>query len=115
MSGKATATKSLKEKCSSRVQSTRENGENEIGGSSTVTSGGRQLQIGVSCSLVAAESPLPSAHCHSKPCAVAHAPPAMVFFFLFLFLPLLFAFLLTAVAVLFKPGCAVSAADTSSV
>ena len=36
-------------------------------------------------------------------------------FFLFLFLPLTFAFVLTAVAVLCKPGCAVSAADTSSV
>ena len=47
--------------------------------------------------------------------AVAHAPPAMVLFFLFLFLPLIFAFVLTAVAVLCKPGCAVSAADTSSV
>ena len=46
---------------------------------------------------------------------VAHAPPAMVLFFLFLFLPLTFAFGLTAVAVLYKPGCAVSAADTSSV
>ena len=46
---------------------------------------------------------------------VAHAPPAMVLFFLFLFLPLLFAFVLTAVATLYKPGCAVSAADTSSV
>ena len=46
---------------------------------------------------------------------VAHAPPAMVFFFLFLFLPLLFAFVLTAIAALCKPGCAVSAADTSSV
>ena len=47
--------------------------------------------------------------------AVAHAPPAMVLFFLFLFVPLTFAFVLTAVAVLCKPGCAVSAADTSSV
>ena len=37
ISGKATATKSLKEKWSSRVQSTREKGENEIGGSSTIT------------------------------------------------------------------------------
>ena len=46
---------------------------------------------------------------------VAHAPPAMVLFFLFLFLPLTFAFVLTAVAVLCKPGCAVSAADMSSV
>ena len=49
---------------------------------------------------------------------VAHAlpaMPAMVLFFLFPFLPLLFAFTLTAVAVLFKPGCAISAADTSSV
>ena len=47
--------------------------------------------------------------------SVAHAPPAMVLFFLFLFLPLFFAFVLTAVAVLYKPGCAISAADTSSV
>ena len=46
---------------------------------------------------------------------VAHAPPAMVLFSLFLFLPLTFAFVLTAVAVLCKPGCAVRAADTSSV
>ena len=46
---------------------------------------------------------------------VAHAPPAMVLFFLFLFLPLTFALVLTAVAVLCKPGCAISAADTSSV
>ena len=46
---------------------------------------------------------------------VAHAPPAMALFFLFLFLPLTFAFMLTAVAVLCKPGCAVRAADTSSV
>ena len=46
---------------------------------------------------------------------VAHAPPAMVFFFLFLFVPLFFTFVLTAVAVLYKPGCAISAADTSSV
>ena len=46
---------------------------------------------------------------------VAHAPPAMVFFFLFLFLPLTFAFVLTAVAVMYKPGCAVSTADTSLV
>ena len=37
ISGKATAMKSLKEKCSSRVQSARENGENEIGGFSTIT------------------------------------------------------------------------------
>ena len=36
-------------------------------------------------------------------------------FFLFLFLPLTFAFMLTAVAVLCKPGCAIRAADTSSV
>ena len=41
--------------------------------------------------------------------------PAMVLFFLFLFLPLFFAFMLTAAAVLYKPGCAISAADTSSV
>ena len=46
---------------------------------------------------------------------VAHAPPAMVFFFLFLFLPLSFASMLTAIAVLYKPGCAISAVDTSSV
>ena len=46
---------------------------------------------------------------------VAHAPPAMVLFFLFLFLPLTFAFVLTTAAVLCKPGCAISAADTSSV
>ena len=46
---------------------------------------------------------------------VAHASPAMVLFFLFLFVPLTFAFVLTAVAVLCKPGCAVSAADTSLV
>ena len=44
-----------------------------------------------------------------------HPPPAMVLFFLFLFLPLTFAFVLTAVAVLCKPGCAVRAADMSSV
>ena len=37
MSGKAIATKSLKEKCSSRVQSARENGEKGIGRLSTVT------------------------------------------------------------------------------
>ena len=37
MSGKATATKSLKEKWLSMVQSVREKGENEIGGSSTIT------------------------------------------------------------------------------
>ena len=37
MSGKAITTKSLKEKWSSKVQSARENGENGIGGSSTVT------------------------------------------------------------------------------
>ena len=46
---------------------------------------------------------------------VAHALPTMVLFSLFLFLPLLFTFTLTAVAVLCKPGCAISAADTSSV
>ena len=39
----------------------------------------------------------------------------MVLFFLFLFLPLTFAFVLMAIAVLCKPGYAVSAADTSSV
>ena len=37
MSGKATATKSLKEKWLSKVQSVREKGENGIGGPSTVT------------------------------------------------------------------------------
>ena len=37
MSGNAIAMKSLKEKCSSRVQSARENGENGIRRSSTVT------------------------------------------------------------------------------
>ena len=47
--------------------------------------------------------------------SVAHALPVMVLFFLFLFLPLTFAFVLTAVAALCKPGCAVSAADMSSV
>ena len=47
--------------------------------------------------------------------AVAHVPPAMVLFLLFLFVPLIFAFVLTTVAILFKPGCAVRAADTSSV
>ena len=47
--------------------------------------------------------------------AVAHAPPAMVFFFLFLFAPLFAAFLLTIYVVLCKPGCAISAADMSSV
>ena len=46
---------------------------------------------------------------------VAHALPAMVLFFLFLFLPLTFAFVLTTVVMLCKPGCAISAADTSSV
>ena len=48
---------------------------------------------------------------------VAHALSAMVFFFLFLFLfaPLFAAFLLTVYVALCKPGCAVSAADTSSV
>ena len=38
MSGKATATKSLKEKWLSRVQSVREKGENGMGGPSTITS-----------------------------------------------------------------------------
>ena len=47
--------------------------------------------------------------------SVAHAPPAMVFFFLFLFAPLLTAVLLTVYVTLCKPGCAVSAADTSLV
>ena len=60
------------------------------------------------------EPPIPFSPFSSADC-VAHAPSAMVLFFLFLFLPLTFAFVLTAVAVLYKPGCAVSAADTSSV
>ena len=47
--------------------------------------------------------------------AVAYTPPAMVFFFLFLFAPLFAAFLLTVYIALCKPGCAISAADTSSV
>ena len=47
--------------------------------------------------------------------AVAHALPAMVVFFLFLFMPLFATFLLTVYVALCKPGCAVSAADTSSV
>ena len=46
---------------------------------------------------------------------VAHTPPAMVFFFLFLFVPLFATFILTVYIMLCKPGCAVSAADTSSV
>ena len=46
---------------------------------------------------------------------VAHAPPTMVLFFLFLFLPLFLSFVLMAIAVLCKPGCAVSTADVSSV
>ena len=46
---------------------------------------------------------------------VAHALPAMAFFFLFLFAPLFVAFLLTVYIALCKPGYAVSAADTSSV
>ena len=46
---------------------------------------------------------------------VAHTPPAMVFFFLFLFVPLFATFILTVYVVLCKPGCAVSAADMSSV
>ena len=46
---------------------------------------------------------------------VAHAPPAMVFFFLFLFAPLFAASLLTVYIALCKLGCAISAADTSSV
>ena len=46
---------------------------------------------------------------------VALALPAMVFFFLFLFAPLFATFLLTVYVALCKPGCAVSAADTSSV
>ena len=39
----------------------------------------------------------------------------MVFFFLFLFAPLFAAFLLTVYVALCKPGCAISAADMSSV
>ena len=46
MSGKATATKSLKEKWLSIVQSVRENGENGIGGSSIVTVGASRIQQG---------------------------------------------------------------------
>ena len=46
---------------------------------------------------------------------VARTPPAMVFFFLFLFAPLFAAFLLTVYVALCKPGCAISAAVTSSV
>ena len=46
---------------------------------------------------------------------IVHAPSAMVFFFLFLFAPLFAAFLLTVYVALCKPGCAVSAADTSLV
>ena len=42
-SGNAMATKSLKEKWLSIVQSTREKGENEVGGSSIVTGGGIRL------------------------------------------------------------------------
>ena len=47
--------------------------------------------------------------------SVAHAPPAMVFFFLVLFAPLLAAALLTIYVTLCKPGCAVSAVDMSLV
>ena len=47
--------------------------------------------------------------------AVAHAPPTMVFFFLFLFALLFATFLLTVYVALCKPGCAISAADMSSV
>ena len=36
-SGKAIVTKSLKEKWESSIQSTRENGENKVGASSTIT------------------------------------------------------------------------------
>ena len=46
---------------------------------------------------------------------VAHTPPTMVFFLLFLFMPLFTTFLLTIYVMLCKPGCAVSAADTSLV
>ena len=44
-----------------------------------------------------------------------HVLPTMAFFFLFLFMPLFAAFLLTVYVALCKPGCAISAADTSSV
>ena len=49
-SGKAIATKLLKEKWSSRVQSTGEKGENEVDGSPTVTGGDGELS-GQSCFL----------------------------------------------------------------
>ena len=59
---------------------------------------------------------LHSIHCSlSQVTCVVHALPAMVFFFLFLFMLLFAAFLLTIYVALCKPGCAVSAADTSSV
>ena len=45
MSGKATATKSSKEKWLRRVQSVREKGENGIGGSSTITASLFYLEI----------------------------------------------------------------------
>ena len=56
MSGKAMATKSLKEKWLSMVQLVRENGENGIGGSSTVTAGRERGKVcvgGTGCSHVA--------------------------------------------------------------
>ena len=46
---------------------------------------------------------------------VAHALPTMAFFFLFLFAPLFATFLLTMYVALCKPGCAISAVDTSLV
>ena len=52
-------------------------------------------------------------HLHSLCCRCA--PPTMVFFFLFLFVPLFAAFSLTVYVTLCKPGCAISAADMSSV
>ena len=50
-----------------------------------------------------------------KCCTRSARHGTLVLFFLFLFLPLTFAFVLTTVVVLCKPGCAVRAADTSSV
>ena len=45
MSGKATATKSLNEKWLSIVQSMREKGENDIGGSSIITQKGYSYEV----------------------------------------------------------------------
>ena len=69
------------------------------------------------CSVDDCDPPIPMPLLPGSPLrpTVAHAPPTLVLFFLFLFLPLTFVFVLTAVTVLCKPGCAVSAADTSSV